>query len=147
MWLREPLLVVERTVALTCPSLIVLSMVRTEELVVLRRKTQTGGRWNRAVATRPMVCSALGGEPKGDRENPESNGLSYAEIATIPRHRRDITLRARALLTPIPAPQSKRVSTFRADASSPPAPSYCVYKSRSGSRRAPSERAACAPLP
>ena len=45
--------------------------------------TTKRGRWNRAVATRPMVCSALGGEPKGDRENPESNGLSYRRNTVV----------------------------------------------------------------
>ena len=37
---------------------------------LLRQKTQVGGRSSRAVVARPMVCSALGGEPRGDRENP-----------------------------------------------------------------------------
>ena len=50
-------------------------MVRTEEDGLLRQKTQVGGRSSRAVVARPMVCSALGGESRGDRENPESNGL------------------------------------------------------------------------
>ena len=42
---------------------------------VLRQKTQVGGRTNRAIVARPMVCSALEDESRGDRENPESNGL------------------------------------------------------------------------
>ena len=51
---------------ISCPSLIVLSMVRTEEDGLLRQKTQVGGRSSRAVVARPMACSALGGEPRGD---------------------------------------------------------------------------------
>ena len=42
---------------------------------VLRQKTQVGGRSNRAIVARPTVFSAHEGESKGDRENPESNGL------------------------------------------------------------------------
>ena len=44
-------------------------------MVCLRQKTQVGGRSNRAIVARPMVCSALEDESRGDRENPESNGL------------------------------------------------------------------------
>ena len=51
-------------------------MVRTEEDgLFLRHKTQVGGRSNRAILVRPMVCSALEDESRGNRENPESNGL------------------------------------------------------------------------
>ena len=51
---------------------VVLPMVRTEETGLLRQKTQVRGRCcsSRAVVAREMVCSALGGEPRGDRENP-----------------------------------------------------------------------------
>ena len=53
-------------------------MVRTAEeglFCVERHKTQVRGRSNRAIAARPMVCSGHEGKSKGDRENPESNGL------------------------------------------------------------------------
>ena len=66
----------------SCPSLIVLSMVRTEETGLLRQKTQVGGRSSRAVMARPMVCSALGGELRGDRESPRQQRL--IEGATLP---------------------------------------------------------------
>ena len=46
-------------------------MVRTEILVVLRRKTQVGDRSNRAIAAHVVMCSALKKEPGGSRASPE----------------------------------------------------------------------------
>ena len=54
-------------------------MVRTEDDGLLRQKTQVGGRSSRAVVARPMACSALGGEPRGDRENPRQQRLIEQE--------------------------------------------------------------------
>ena len=59
--------------------------------VLLRRKTQVRGRSNRAIAARPIVCSALGGEPRGDRENPRQQRL--IEQVTQPRIYRKVQAR------------------------------------------------------
>ena len=57
---------------------------------VLRRKTQVRGRSNRAIAARPMVCSALGGELRGDRENPRQQRLieQVARGHTVYKHKK-----------------------------------------------------------
>ena len=60
---------------ISCPSLIVLAMVRTAEEVffcVDRHKTQVRGRSNCAIAARPMVCSGHEDKSKGDREKLDS---------------------------------------------------------------------------
>ena len=75
----------------SCQSLIIdLSMVRTEETGLLRQKTQVGSRSSRAVAARPMVCSALGGELRGDRENPRQQRLieQVARGHTVYKHKK-----------------------------------------------------------
>ena len=56
----------------SCPSLIVLSMVRTEEIGCFASKDTSGRSFEprgRGASNGAMACSVLGGEPRGDREN------------------------------------------------------------------------------
>ena len=67
---------------------IALSMVRTKETGLLRQKTQVGGRSSRAVVARQMVCSELGGEPRGDRDRGSSSNVHVDD-----RHGRNLPSR------------------------------------------------------
>ena len=66
----------------SCPSLIALPINGADSggRSFLRQKTQARGRSNRAIAARPMICSALGGEPRGDRVTVIAGHVAHVQL-------------------------------------------------------------------
>ena len=87
----------------SCPSLIALPVNGADSggRSVLRQKTQARGRSNRAITARPMMFSALGAEPRGDRVTVIAGHVAHVPAALLvafarPNLRKAFSLKKRA---------------------------------------------------